>query len=287
MVICRHIGMKRVEDLHKLSPERMLADYHELGSLRLVAKKYGTSHGAIKNAMGRLGLGYRRSNHRRLPLNHGFFSIGDKRTAYWAGFLAADGCVYKKYVKLSLAQKDLDHLKLFRADLESAGKLTKAVNRNGSVCYSLAVSSEQMVRDLSGFGVTPNKTKTLRFPVLDSSLLPSFCRGYFDGDGCWSIHRPSSRPNRKGQLVFSTRGTENFLSVFNRHLVEHAGLPDRCLDKSLKGWRTSVLQYNGNLICGKIASWLYSDLTENERFLARKLDVVQTVLGHTHDIVLP
>ena len=64
----------------------------------------------------------------------------------------------------------------------------------------------------------------------------------------------------------------------NGCLVGYGGLPDRCLGKSLNGWRTSVLKYNGNNICRQIAKWLYSDIVDSDRYLGRKFDIVKDIL---------
>jgi len=263
----------RFEDMHGITKRDLQIKYEKFGSLRGVAKEYGTDHNVIRGMMGRFGLNYKVINYKSLPVNHDFFSEHTYQSCYWAGFLAADGCIHNKYVKLSLSEKDLNHLMTFKEHISSEHKLTKTESK-GSVCYCLSVSSSKMVSDLKKFGVVPRKTQTLDFPKIPSALASYFCRGYFDGDGCWAVHKPSTRPGRKGQLVFSTRGTEKFLEGFNKCLVNYAGLPERCLDKSLKGWRTSVLQYNGNNICRKIADWLYKDIDNSDVFLDRKYQIV-------------
>jgi hypothetical protein len=267
----------RFENSQEITKISLLNDYELLGSLRLVAEKYNTSHAVVSSMMRRFGIVYKSNNHGNLPVNHDFFSNDTLKSCYWAGFIAADGCVFKNQVRLALAEKDIDHLRLFKKDLGSEHKLTRVESEN-SVCYSFAFCSPKMVVDLQRFGILPRKTKILKFPNIQQDMLSAFCRGYFDGDGCWAIHKAKSRPNHKGQMVFSTRGTEDFLRGMNSCFVEYGGLPDRCLEKSLNGWRTSLLQYNGNNICRQIANWLYSDIIDSDRYLRRKFDIVKDIL---------
>ena len=107
----------RFENSQEITKISLLSDYELLGSLRLVAEKYNTSHAVISSMMRRFGIVYKSHNHNNLPVNHDFFSKNTLKSCYWAGFIAADGCVFKNQVRLALAEKDIDHLRLFKKDL--------------------------------------------------------------------------------------------------------------------------------------------------------------------------
>ena len=218
----------------------------------------------------------------RLPLNQEYFSnIQDDNVLYWAGFLMADGCIHKNQIHLALAEKDLDHLKQFKSDLKTNLSLVKNISKcskrnpewKDSICYHLTISSSKMVEDLSIFGLTKQKTFTCEFPQIIKDLpnVNNYCRGYFDGDGSICV---ANRKMYSNYLMVNIRGTSNFLKSFNELLVDKAGLPSRCLDKTTHSpSKIGVITYSGTPICIKIANWLYKDMTSNSRFLERKYNI--------------
>jgi hypothetical protein len=225
-----------------------------------------------------------------LTENHNYFSTITENSAYWTGFLAADGCIYKDSVKIALAEKDKHHLEQLKIDLKSNIKLIKNISKNSqrninwkdSICYHVSIRSKQIVNDLKELGIEPQKTLTANFSemMIDSPYLNAYCRGYFDGDGCWTIHNPTTRKSNP-QLKFSLRGSEQFLRTFNDVLVKNANLPDRCYDKKVIDNKSKIgnLQYVGNNICTNIARWLYNDVSINSRFLSRKYDLVKLLIS--------
>jgi len=287
--------MKKFEDEQSVSADDLLKDYNELGSLRAIGKKYGRDHSTIKAAFDRMGISYDKSKRNRVSLDEGFFARESGVMYYWVGFLLADGCVHKNYLRLTLAEKDLDHLKLFQSDLSHGGKLTKTISKTSSrnpswkdsYCYSLAACSESIVNDVKSFGIVPRKTHNIKFPDIPDEFVKDFCRGYFDGGGGWSLHRPKSKPNHKPQVMFSVRGTHDFLKEFNKVLVHEANLPSSKLSKKISvNSGIYDLKYLGNGICSKIYRWLYSGV-EGSRYLERKANKVVGFLDDDCSIILP
>jgi hypothetical protein len=125
---------------------------------------------------------------RKYNVNEDFFSeINNEESAYWLGFLFADGYVRSnklKFVRLKLAIKDIDHLYKFKEALNSDHN----VEEYDSYCQ-ITIGSKKIVDDLIKNGCTPNKGMKIRLPNnIGSDLMNHFIRGYFDGDGCIS-HR--------------------------------------------------------------------------------------------------
>lgn len=134
---------------------------------------------------------------RRLPLDDAAFSTITKESAYWVGFLMADGCVMhpkdgSPEVALRLSVIDREQVEAFRRFLKSSKKVTvqsapshytvvnkRPVRSGPSVLFS--VSSTQLATDLSSFGVVPHKT--MREHVLRLESNRDFWRGMVDGDG--------------------------------------------------------------------------------------------------------
>jgi hypothetical protein len=223
--------------------------------------------------------------------NHNYFFNweNDPNVLYWAGFLMADGCIFNNTLHLALAEKDKYHLELFQNTLGNSNKLVRNISHNSkrnpnwkdSICYHLSLTSVEIVRDLSHLGIEKQKTFTSIFPehIKSSKYVSHYCRGYFDGDGGFSHHMTKTRKQKTPQLVVGIRGTEPFLRSFNELLVVYAGLPERCLTKTInKSANIGHLLYVGNNISLQIARWLYSNMDEKSAFLQRKYDIVKDLL---------
>lgn len=145
-----------------------------------------------------------------------FDEIDTEESAYWLGFLYADGSVtyktdgQKRYVlDLTLQIRDREHLERFKSFLNCTNEVKEKLVRLGDKTFQacrLAIYSKRLVEALIKHGCTPNKSLTLRFPSLPDSLIPHFIRGYFDGDG-----------GHDGKTV-EILGTEEFLDELQKHL---------------------------------------------------------------------
>lgn len=135
---------------------------------------------------------------RKYTVDDAAFSIVTPDSAYWCGFLIADGCVVGNKVRLKLAIKDVAHLEKFRFFLKTDAPITvspppdkphRVMGRfvNSTASAFVTAASEQIVRDLNGFGVTPRKTYTAKVFNLDMNR--DFWRGVIDGDGTIIISR--------------------------------------------------------------------------------------------------
>lgn len=70
----------------------------------------------------------------------------------------------------------------------------------------LRIGSHEIYNDLIKLGITPHKSKTIRFLKVPSEFLPYFIRGYLDGDGCIYCYK-----NRARLVVVFTSGSKEFL----------------------------------------------------------------------------
>jgi hypothetical protein len=128
--------------------------------------------------------------------NKDFFKIPNVLNSYWAGFIAADGCLSERDHALIIVSKDKDHLEKFVIDINFSGSI-KDYKAGG---YKPGIYSRLSIYGLSNtfehlknnFNITPQKTKTLSPPVnLSLNCRLAFIAGFIDGDG--SIFR-----NKKG-----------------------------------------------------------------------------------------
>lgn len=120
--------------------------------------------------------------------DYSFFSYITDLACYWAGFLAADGCVLpkKNTVSIRLHEKDKDHLLRFQKDTNHQGKIFDLKKEHQ--CLLHFHSAEKWIEDLMLiYNITPRKSNTLIAPNIRSfSHIVSFICGYIDGDGCLS-----------------------------------------------------------------------------------------------------
>lgn len=126
--------------------------------------------------------GYQYSKCNKANINSSIFSkIDNEEKAYWLGFIFADGYVSKvSNFELSLALKDIDHLKEFKKFLKFEGNIY--IDNKVGRCR-LQFQDYKVVNDLKSIGCVNNKSLILKFPNINNNLIHHFIRGYFDGDG--------------------------------------------------------------------------------------------------------
>jgi hypothetical protein len=170
-----------------------------------VGELLGISASVILTHMRRRGVTRPTGGVRKYSLDEGFFSEVDLVRAYWAGFIAADGCVYRNRVVIKLHPSDEDMLLKFRAAARCSHPVTKWWNTAGQEYLCVDVSCQRWVQDLlQHYKITPRKSLTLEPPDLPSEDLRwAYVRGYFDGDG----HAPIA-----GSRIQITCGSKVFLT---------------------------------------------------------------------------
>ena len=203
----------------------------------------------------------------RASVNDTFFSHNTPESFYWAGFIAADGCILgNNRMSLYLASKDKNHVE----------KLTKALDYDGKICYSrvrnaygVSITSERIVMDLQRFNIFERKSLTYKFPefVIGHNFCNHFMRGYFDGDGSFNI---DSRLKTK-QLRFALRGTVEFLTTYRNILETACGFEKRERSIPIESG-CGNLSYSGRLKPSKIVDFLYKNSSDAIQ-LQRKYDV--------------
>lgn len=121
-------------------------------------------------------------------LDESFFSKPTTLSSYWAGFLAADGCVVtspRTEIRIGLNVKDIDHLRRFSLDCGYDGPI--AIKKK-NICNVTICSAHRWVEDLNNvFNIKPRKTFDLHPPNLTGDMALAYSIGFIDGDGCWAI----------------------------------------------------------------------------------------------------
>jgi len=118
-------------------------------------------------------------------LNESFFeNIDSEEKAYWLGFLAADGNIYKPeniasyQISIELSEIDLGHLKKFKEAISSTAKFYYRKDRK---TWSIIFKSKKMWMDLGSHGIVQTKSKVLGKPIgVSKDLMRHFWRGYIE-----------------------------------------------------------------------------------------------------------
>lgn len=160
-----------------------------------------------------------------------FSKIDSEESAYWLGFMYADGFIESKGngVGLGVSIKDIEHMDKFCEFLQYpkgkyivkshqfGNKDTK--NKNGEEMYMVntLIKNSTLWNDLNSKGCVPNKSLILTFPneeIFESKeLIKHFIRGYCDGDGSLTW---SNKEHTVPSICFV--GTKTFLESLQNYL---------------------------------------------------------------------
>ncbi len=210
-----------------------------------------------------------------------FAKIDDEDSAYWLGFLYADGYIHSYPAYISINLKDKEHLEKFRSFVRGGQKILEMWNTSPSSnrkhrIYRYSLGSQRIVRDLEHWGCVQCKSELIRFPdFLEESLVRHFVRGFFDGDGCLLSHLPNGAVTE--QWILRISGNLNFLQSLQSQLMLNCSVSKTKLavdKRTLPTFRT--LAYCGNRQVPRIIHWMYNDVT---LYLDRKYKIVQKCLG--------
>lgn len=133
-------------------------------------------------------------NHRnrdlQLALKHDCFTKQTPEADFWAGYIAADGCIVGSRIQLSCMQSDREFLGKFRRWVGSQHKISQGLSNKTSTCHcQLAFKSEQMIADLGAYyNIRPRKSLNAIPPTRESL---HFVAGLWMGDGhiSWANRR--------------------------------------------------------------------------------------------------
>ena len=232
-------------------------------TIKINAKKYG-----LTSKIGSQGARKHKFNERY------FENIDSEEKAYWLGFIAADGCVYKNKqsyrLQINLKGSDIDHLKKFQKAICSDYKITeKKVGKAQSNTCQLKINSTKMCNDLIKNNIIERKSIIFEPPILNKNLMSHFIRGYFDGDG-WitSYKRKDSNGYRNEVGIIGGKKALNYFINF---------LP-KGFSKYEKYKNDKIIQISGSSI--KTISETYNYLYKNATiFLDRKKNVFENIMS--------
>jgi hypothetical protein len=193
--------------------KNFLASNFDKLSLKEFEKILNRPYKAIESQARRLRL--KKKSLRKYNVNLEFFSNENLLSAYWAGFIAADGCLvdanYHHDLAIMLSIVDVDHLQKFVQHCDYSGeiKIRKPHGKAKQDIAHLTISGvKQWFNDLYKlYSITPRKSLTLKPPnIIDINNKLAFIKGVIDGDGSIGIDSSS------GQIYIQVVGTEYLLT---------------------------------------------------------------------------
>lgn len=211
--------------IDKAEHEDIIKYYQSGFCIDAIKDCYGVSRTTIRRILEQYGIKNRENINKqhRYTFNENYFDAVDTNNkAYILGLLFADGCNTSNgnNVFIELQASDVGILERIRDELESncilrLHQLSKK-NPNWSDTYMLNFTSAHFSKRLEELGMVPQKSLVLKFPDwINPDLIPSFLRGYFDGDG----HIEWKHNKAKFLTIASTNEfceyVQNYLSSLN------------------------------------------------------------------------
>ncbi len=146
-----------------------------------------------------------------------FFQNVNEKSAYWAGWIAADGNIDKKHfgLKANISKKDSIIFDRLIEDIGYSGHIIKSSKPNQvSLHISNFKRNAMLLKDI--YNITPRKSFTLQPPKLFSiNHIKAFIVGYIDGDGCIRYRKNGN----KLEILLDIVGTKELLEwikqIFN------------------------------------------------------------------------
>lgn len=214
----------------------------------------------------------------KLGINENSFSSYTKESAYWAGFLAADGNLRinnsgSKCVRVYLSKTDYNHLLKFKKFL-SSGHLVSISEKYDRCSFEFANSV--IYSDLEKYYLlTPRKSLVLEYPNIPAEVESHFIRGYMDGDGtiCESF---SNKRSLTSSLCVAFIGAPKFM-VSLREVVLTAIDKQNILALSVRPNGINTWLHLNTRDAIKFLNWVYNGSEENTR-LDRKFNIYKRIV---------
>lgn len=277
---------KPYNELTEIDKENIIKYYYEYKDKTFleIGTMLNVSDRAFSRVLKESGINTRLKN--RYTLNECYFeNINNPTKAYILGLIYADGFIgdehYNNFVLL-LKEEDKYMLERIKTELKFTGNIRNAGKggyENSGIRYVLNFSSKTLCDDLRKLNVETCKSMTMdKLPDIPKDLMRHFIRGYFDGDGCFSItnkisyyNNDNTNVHRKyvyenGSATFSMIGTLPFLKLLEPYFNE---LGINCSFTNSKTKEMKYLTIRGRNNLKILYDYLYKD---SDIFLTRKHD---------------
>lgn len=252
-------------------PDDVMEDYLSGKPSGKIAKEKGVSPATIIRFLKHKNIP-RRSNelaHRKCTLDESVFDEINENSAYWSGFIAADGTISDRRngspsIIVTLSSIDVNHIHKLKSFFSTSRRIS-VQHRKDREYFGISVTSSKIANRLIAIGITPRKTFTLKI----SSTLASnrhFWRGFMDGDGHITI-------TKRGLPMFQIICASKILLEQFLKFLRDNGIGDHLfVYPRLNYFRIATSGRTAQSIC----SLLYKDC---DVFLDRKKKVADIIIG--------
>ena len=228
-------------------------------SITKIAKELKRDRGTLTKRMKDAGVIIEQHCNKK-QVNECFFDEWNELSAYWLGFIFADGHLSNDN-KLDICIKDKEHLEKFKANINSTHSITiRTINNNDY--YRIGIMDSHLGNKLRQLGVTSNKTYGWTLPNVPIDYMNHFIRGLFDGDGNFN--------NRKYRPV--VRLVSYDVSILE-NLIEIIKCQIPSVENHIRIYsyenRVPELNISSKEVVKEFLDWLYKDATV---YLDRKHD---------------
>lgn len=181
-------------------------------SLQVLARKYGIDWRGIKRILVDFGE-YKDTRHAqaRNEWNEYFFDNKNPISAYWAGFIFADGCItsqkYGTRIHVIIQESDSGHLEnLARTIGFPVNKIYQNKTKSKTIQF-YTHRKQDFIDVFKKWGIVPRKTYNFVVPQIPKDLIPHFLRGWCDGDG----HIYSKPGQQRFEMVGNSVGLDWYI----------------------------------------------------------------------------
>ncbi len=201
--------------------------------------------------------------------------------AYVLGYWYADGSLENaeylrgKYIRVTSTDKEtIEKIRTWIGSSHNIVVIKSPPSQNRKTQYFLRIGDHALYDDLIRLGLYPNKSLTIKFPVVPDDFLEDFLRGNLDGDGCVYLALGNGVTQikivKRISVIF-TSGSFDFLQSLCRILKKRLSLSQ---DRVYQGTRAFQLRYSTRDSL-KIFQFLYGRCPA-DLFLQRKFDVFRS-----------
>ena len=199
---------------------QLIISLYESGlSIRQTAKELNISVDKVRYILKKFNINTKRTLsdykcYRKHNINIEYFKkIDTEAKSYFLGLLAADGCVYKNRITITLQNQDNSILYKFEKELKIDINDNCSLTKEKEKYTELIVTCKNMKEDLTNLGIVQGKSLILKPPTkIPKELIRHFVRGYFDGDG--SIWFDKNANSYRCQIVTTFEMGEFFQNFF-------------------------------------------------------------------------
>lgn len=246
-------------------------------TIKEIAKSLNVTATGLRNFLIKNNIQYKKRI--KYSSNSIFFDDDNEYSFYWAGFIAADGCISKKSdFALSLKLSDFNHIEKFKKITSATApikilpprkKIINKVETQTSGTALIRFRNVNWINSLSRFNIIPNKTKTFDIPdsIIKSNLFNHFLRGYFDGDGWFSSVKQN---NDKIKINWGICGNFSVLEKIKNNIAKNCDIEGKPYFAKQKN--IYRLSYQKQHDVSKIVDYLYNNASI---YLDRKYELAQ------------